>query len=214
VPRLLVKLGDREARARRTLGIFIVRRGPAEVSHHAVSEIFRDVAVKARDRFGGRAMIPGDRLAPLLGVEPSGDPGRADQVAEQHRQMTPLADCLARAEQRCSGNRIADGRIESRGALATEIKSRGIFKRAIGAGQGQRSPALPAELHAGWILKFALRAAHRQPPISMDRRGVSPEHGPKKTGARKALDDAKGPELCEAARRTSGPGASRSPGSE
>jgi len=30
-------------------------------------------------------------LAPLLGVEPGGDPGRAHQIAEQHRQMPPLA---------------------------------------------------------------------------------------------------------------------------
>src|SRR5229473_3040140 len=62
---LLVELDDRveerEARARRALGVVVVRRRPTEVSHDTVAEIFRDVAIEARDRFGGRAMIPGDR---------------------------------------------------------------------------------------------------------------------------------------------------------
>jgi len=58
------------------------------------------VAIEARDRFGGRAMIPGDRLAPLFGVEPSGDPSRADQVAEQHRQMAALAGHVGRLGRR------------------------------------------------------------------------------------------------------------------
>jgi hypothetical protein len=44
--------------------------------------------------------------------------------------------------------------------LAAEIKSWGIFERAIRAGHAERSSALPAELHAGWILELALRATH------------------------------------------------------
>jgi hypothetical protein len=54
-------------------------------------------------------------------------------------------------------------------ALATEIKFRGIFERAIGARQAERSSVLTAKLHAGWIVKFALRAAHRQPPNFLSR---------------------------------------------
>ena len=95
---LLVELRDRvenrEACAGGALGVVVVRRRPTEVGHDTVAEIFRDVAVKAHDRIGGRAMIPRDRLAPLLGIEPTGDRGRADQVAEQHRQMAPLTDHL------------------------------------------------------------------------------------------------------------------------
>jgi hypothetical protein len=45
-------------------------------------------------------MIPGDGLAPLLGIEPRRDRGRSDQVAEQNRQMTPLAVTVASALQR------------------------------------------------------------------------------------------------------------------
>ena len=36
-------------------------------------------------------MVAAHRLAPFLGIELRGDPGGPDQVAEQHRQMTPLA---------------------------------------------------------------------------------------------------------------------------
>jgi hypothetical protein len=68
-----------------------MRGGPSEVSHHAVAEIFRDVAVKVRDRFSGGAMITCDRLALFLRVELRGDLGRANQIAKQHRQMAPLA---------------------------------------------------------------------------------------------------------------------------
>jgi hypothetical protein len=85
------RVEEREARACGALGIVVVRGGPTEVSHHAVAEIFRDVAVEARDRFGGCTMESGERLAPLLGVEPRGDPGRANQIAKEHRQMPPLA---------------------------------------------------------------------------------------------------------------------------
>jgi hypothetical protein len=42
-------------------------------------------------------LIAGHRLTPLLGVEPSGDLRRANQVAEEHRQMTPLACRATRA---------------------------------------------------------------------------------------------------------------------
>jgi len=90
------RIQNREARARSPLGIIVMRSGPTEISHDPVAEILRDVAVETRDRFGGCAMIPRDGLAPLLGVELSRDRGRADDVAEQHRQMPPLTDHLSR----------------------------------------------------------------------------------------------------------------------
>jgi hypothetical protein len=44
--------------------------------------------------------------------------------------------------------------------LATELESRRILELARWTDQHQRPGALTAELHAGWILKLALRAAH------------------------------------------------------
>ena len=95
VRRLLVELRyrveDREARARGALGVVVVGLGIAEERHHAVAEVFRDMAAEALDRLRRRAMVAGDDLAPFFGVELAGNLGRADQVAEKHRQMAPLA---------------------------------------------------------------------------------------------------------------------------
>jgi len=68
-----------------------VRLGIAEKRHHAVAEVLGDVAAITGDRFGGGAMISGDRLTPFFGVEPRGNLGGANQITEQHRQMAPLA---------------------------------------------------------------------------------------------------------------------------
>jgi hypothetical protein len=57
------------------LGIIFVRFGPAEVCHHAVAEIFGDVAAAPGDRFGGGTMIAGYQLSPFFRVELSRDFG-------------------------------------------------------------------------------------------------------------------------------------------
>jgi len=80
-----------------------VRLGIAEEGHHAVAEVFGDVAAVTGDRFCGGAMIGGDRLAPFFGVEPRGNLSGADQVAKQHRQMPPLA--ASRRRYGCGMNR-------------------------------------------------------------------------------------------------------------
>ncbi len=49
-----------------------MRLGIAEEGHHAVAEVLGNMAIEAGYRFSGRALIPGDRLAPFLGIELSG----------------------------------------------------------------------------------------------------------------------------------------------
>jgi hypothetical protein len=56
------------------------------------------MAAESRYRFRGRAMVAGHRLAPILGIELRRDPGGPGQVAEQHRQMTPLAGGFLRLD--------------------------------------------------------------------------------------------------------------------
>jgi hypothetical protein len=91
-PGLLVELRygleNRQARASGTLRIVVVRLGPAEERHHAVTEVLGDVTAEARYCFRVRAA---HRLSPFLGIELCGDPGRPNHVAEQHRQMAPLS---------------------------------------------------------------------------------------------------------------------------
>ena len=48
------------------------------------------MSAKALDGLRRRTMIVGDDLAPLLGIETAGDLGRADQIAEENRQMAPF----------------------------------------------------------------------------------------------------------------------------
>src|SRR5712692_10084496 len=116
-PRLFAELRDRvedcEAGARSALRVIVVRLGPTEIGHYAVAEILRDVAAEARYRLGSSAMIPRDRLAPFLGIELSGKRGRADQVAEEHRQMSPLARKFFARFRSCWNERT----VEWRGAL-------------------------------------------------------------------------------------------------
>ena len=92
---VLVKLRDRvedrEARAGSTLGVVVVRLGPAEIGHHAVAKVLSDTSAEALDGLRRRAMVLADDFAPLLGIEMAGNLGRADEIAEKHRQMPPLA---------------------------------------------------------------------------------------------------------------------------
>ena len=78
----------RDGAARRVL----VRDRGTEERHHAVAA--RDVddalaAVDARPNTNARYML--EEIMVLLGVEPLGERRRADQVAEQHRDLLALA---------------------------------------------------------------------------------------------------------------------------
>jgi len=73
-----------------------VRLRIAEERHHAVAQELGDVPAQARYRVGGCAMVSGDRIAPFLGIELRGYRCGSNQVAEQHRQMTPLSGDFSR----------------------------------------------------------------------------------------------------------------------
>ena len=96
---------DREAGARSTLGIVVVGLGTAEISHHAVAEVLGDMPAEALDCLRRRAMVLADDLAPLFGIEMAGNLGRADEIAEKHRQMPPLARNVVRRDCRSSRSR-------------------------------------------------------------------------------------------------------------
>ena len=74
----------------RPLGLVLVRLGPAEIGEHAVAHELGDVALEARDLAGDGVLVGADDLAHLLGVEPRGERGRADQVDEHHRELAAL----------------------------------------------------------------------------------------------------------------------------
>jgi len=62
----------------------------AEIDQHAVAHVFGNKPVERGDSFADRAVIGGDYLAQVFGVEPCREFGRADQIAEHHRQLPAL----------------------------------------------------------------------------------------------------------------------------
>ena len=76
-----------QPRPDRPLGIVLMRPRVAEINQNTVAHVFRDKAVEARDDLGDGAVIGGDDLAQILGIEPRRERGRADEIAEHHRQL-------------------------------------------------------------------------------------------------------------------------------
>ena len=96
---LRVQLADRvayrERRMERARRVVLVRHGGAEDGHHRVADVLVERAVVARDLTGDRAEERAEQLPQLLGVQPSGNDGRADEVREEHRDLTALFGELA-----------------------------------------------------------------------------------------------------------------------
>ena len=134
---VLVKFGycveDRQARARSTLGVVVVRLGLAEVGHHAVAKVLRDMPAEALDCLRRRAMVLADDLAPLLGIEMAGDLGRADEIAE-----TAPSDAAARRLERRAGSDLRHGSARQRRWLE------------------RSAPHCAQNFLPGWVLETAL----------------------------------------------------------
>ena len=84
------RVDDRQARPHRALGIVLMRLRVAEIGKNPVAHILGEKPTKPGQHLGDRAIIRGDYLAQILGVEPGRQRGGADHVAEHDRQLTPL----------------------------------------------------------------------------------------------------------------------------
>jgi hypothetical protein len=73
-----------------------VGAGEAEIGEHAVAHELGDVPIEARHLRSDGVLIGPDHLAHVLGVEAPDQLGRADQIADQHRQLPPLGLGCAR----------------------------------------------------------------------------------------------------------------------
>ena len=60
----------------------------AEINQYAIAHVVGDKAVEPGDNFGYSVVICGDDLAQIFGIEPRRKRGRADQIAEHHRQLS------------------------------------------------------------------------------------------------------------------------------
>jgi hypothetical protein len=94
---------------------------PTEVRQYAVAQVLRYVPTEARDRFCRGAVIVRHEFAKFLGVEVSRNFGRANQIAEQHRQMASLAAGFAWLDLRCLSYGSTNGSAECSTAFTAEF---------------------------------------------------------------------------------------------
>ena len=139
------RVHDRKPGANRSLGVVLARGGPAEVDEQPIAKILGNVATEARDGAGGSLLVLRDDLAPLLGVELLREWRRANQVAEENRQMAPLTGGCGAGCRTCQFWSIGVGR-----ALRTRREMRRTCRRS------RRSAGFPP-----CISRNALRAHYR-----------------------------------------------------
>jgi hypothetical protein len=85
--------------AGRPLSIILMRLRVAEIDQHAIAHIPGDEAIEPGDDFADGAVIGGDDLAIILGIEAPRQRGRADEIAEHHRELAPLGIGSSRGQQ-------------------------------------------------------------------------------------------------------------------
>jgi hypothetical protein len=157
---------DRKAGAGSTFGVVVMRLGIAEVGHHAVAKVLRDIPAETFDCVRRRAMVLADDFAPLLEIEMAGDLGRSNEIAKKHRQMPSLSSDIvlgvllnvwARLNRRGPRSRS----IERRSAVVTKLGSGFVVCAAARTFFHYRRSASDAKLRSFGIFRRAFRAAHR-----------------------------------------------------
>ena len=120
---------DRQSGAHGTFGIILVRLRMSEEREHPVAEIFHDVAAEAGDGARCGQMVPRDEVTPLFRIELLRERRRADKVAEQDGQLTPLAlrrgCCSARLARRGATTilRLVTWGSQRRSAIAAKLSA-------------------------------------------------------------------------------------------
>src|SRR5215472_6055303 len=82
----------------------------AEIDEDAVAHVLGNEAVERGDSFADRAMIGSNDLAEILGIEPRRERGRADQIAEHHRQLSAFGFGAHRRRRQRGGRRLSPER--------------------------------------------------------------------------------------------------------
>ena len=140
-------LHEPERRPRGELGRVVVGLRPAEVDQYPVAEILRHVASVAGDHLARARPIRPQHVRPVLGIEPRRELHRADEVAEEDRQLAALAS-------------------EPEVGRGCGRRGRSGLGRSIGV--RRRRPALGAELRGGRQIRLAARAAEREGPPAFE----------------------------------------------
>jgi hypothetical protein len=77
------------------LCVVLMRLRVTKIDEHAVAHVLRDKTVERCD-LGNCAVIGSDDLAQIFGIEPCGEFGRTEKVAEHDRQLSALGSACSR----------------------------------------------------------------------------------------------------------------------
>jgi hypothetical protein len=153
---------DGEPSSHRPFSVVLMRLRIAEIDQHPVTHVLGDKAGVPGDGLGDGAVIGGNYLAQILGIEPRRQCGRADQVAEHHRQLPPLGAIRGRVWRRCC--RLWSGYFSDRPAAAPAEPCGGLVLEATSwAGNRQSRAALRAKAPRCRVFGHAAWAAHLEP---------------------------------------------------
>jgi hypothetical protein len=81
---------DRQPRPDRALGVVLLGLGVAKEGHQAIAEPLQHMSAEVRYRRRGFVEIGAYEIAPVFGVQFSGDARRADEIAEHHGDRATL----------------------------------------------------------------------------------------------------------------------------
>ena len=111
---------QRQRAAHGILSVGFVRFRIAEINQDAVAHIFRDIAAEPGNDVSDAFVISGDDLAQILRVKLRRQRGRADQIAEHHRDLTPLGCVRGPRHGRCGRGGCGRG---GRGGSAIKLRA-------------------------------------------------------------------------------------------
>src|SRR5215472_8487787 len=96
----------------------------SEVRQYPVPHVLRHEPARLGDLLSAAAVIRADDLAHVLGVEASGERGRADEIAEHDGELAALGGTFgASGQSRCrGGRRFGCGLSEDVAALEAELR--------------------------------------------------------------------------------------------
>jgi hypothetical protein len=136
----------------------------AEIDQHAVAHEPGDIPVISAHRGGDALMVRCDHFLQVFRIEPRGQWGGADNIAEHDRELSALG--AVSAGQRGHSGQLFNSRFPHRPAAAAAEPRAGLVLETAGrARRGQRHAALGAESPRRRVFRHAARAAHWCDPL-------------------------------------------------
>src|SRR5262249_43595146 len=141
-----------------------------------ITEVLGNVAVKLADHGVTDPLIGPDQVAQPFGIEPSGQLGRADEVAEHHRELTTFGlrrsrlvtsvSTIRSTHRGCRHPWRSGVRLQQRSATIAKLASGVDFRAAARTDGGQECAAGATESRILSVLLAAPRTDHAGAPMA------------------------------------------------